>query len=165
MLPEGAATRAKDPSDPQLAPDIAWIHDREVLGAELSASLESIHRRRHASGSQFYVSLDPQVGNPQFKNELPYSHIETPHAGFRILALVRYWNIIRYWFPYRDLIGEDWDGVLAEFLPHLVAVRTAERYRLELMALIARVHDSHANLWNIRMCGIDPCFHFTPVQK
>jgi Tricorn protease C1 domain len=45
------------------------------------------------------------------------------------------------------LIGEDWDSVLAEFLPRLVAATTRDQYRLAMMALIARVRDSHANLY------------------
>src|SRR5262249_33766825 len=27
-------------------------------------------------------------------------------------GLFRYWNIIQYWFPYRDLIGENWNAAL-----------------------------------------------------
>jgi hypothetical protein len=147
-LPAEGAPSAKSPTDPHPAPEIAWIHDRSLLGADLSARLELIYRHRRVSGRQFYVSLVRPVKNPRFENELPYGQFKTPDAGFRILALFRYWNIIRYWFPYRDEIGEDWDAVLAEFLPRLVAAGTADAYRLEMMALIARVHDTHASLWS-----------------
>src|SRR4029453_13114139 len=71
-----------------------------------------------------------------------------PDAGLRLLALFRYWNMIEYWFPYRDVIGEDWDGVLAEFVSRIVAAREPESYALEFMTLIARIHDTHANLWS-----------------
>jgi C-terminal processing protease CtpA/Prc len=65
-----------------------------------------------------------------------------------LLALYRYWNIIRYWFPYRDLIGEDWDAVLKESIPRVALAGTTDAYKLEMMALIARIHDTHANLWS-----------------
>ena len=52
------------------------------------------------------------------------------------------------WFPYRDVIGEDWDGVLARFLPRIALAKDRDAYQLELMALIATVNDTHANLWS-----------------
>jgi C-terminal processing protease CtpA/Prc len=38
--------------------------------------------------------------------------------------------------------------VLAEFIPRIALARAADSYQLELMAFIARVHDTHANLWS-----------------
>jgi C-terminal processing protease CtpA/Prc len=139
---------AEPPQNVHLQPDLAWIHDRELLGDDLATLLESVYRNRHASGPQFFVALQPNVGNPNFTNEQPYKQFKLPDAGFRLLALFRFWNIIRYWFPYRDLIGEDWDHVLAEFVPRLALARDPDRYKLELMALIAHAHDTHANLWS-----------------
>jgi C-terminal processing protease CtpA/Prc len=69
-----------------------------------------------------------------------------PDAGFRLLALYRYWNIIEYWFPYRDVIGENWIDVLFDFVPRVMAASTVDEYRLTLTELIARINDTHANL-------------------
>src|SRR6185503_19896707 len=52
------------------------------------------------------------------------------------------------WFPYRDLLPEDWDRVLIDALPKVALANSSEAYQLALMELIARVHDSHANLWS-----------------
>ncbi|MBK7702457.1 MAG: hypothetical protein IPI34_05925 [bacterium] len=38
--------------------------------------------------------------------------------------MARLWNIVEYWFPYRDLIDGEWTSVLSEFLPRLVAAAT-----------------------------------------
>ena len=48
--------------------------------------------------------------------------------------------------PYRDLIGENWDEVLHEFIPRISQARAAFDYQRELTALIARIHDTHARL-------------------
>ena len=71
-----------------------------------------------------------------------------PDAGYQLLALYRFWNIIEYWFPYRDLLDEDWDKVLAEFIPRIALAKDKNAYQLETLALIARVTDTHANLWS-----------------
>jgi len=135
---------AQPPLDTHLQPDLDWIRDTEALGPALSGYLVSVHENRHAAGVQHYVSLTHNVGNPVFSNEKEY--VQRVDGGFRLLALYRFWNIIEYWFPYRDVIGEDWDAVLAEFVPRLFSAGHPEDYRLQLTALIARVRDTHANL-------------------
>lgn len=137
-----------DDSKIHLRPQSAWLSDTAALGAELSKALLAIHRNRPAGRRQFYVSLNPAVGNPSFDHELAYGQITLPDPGFQLLALYRFWNIIEYWFPYRDVIGENWDTVLSEFIPRVALAKTSETYQQEMMALIARVKDTHANLWS-----------------
>lgn len=135
------------PTEIQLAPDLAWIADAGTLGAELSGRLVAIHRNRPANGTQRYVAFPTQVGNPDFSAEARYAQHPEPDAGYRVLALFRFWNIIQYWFPYRDVIGEDWDGVLREYIPRMMQWLGAAEYRGAMIQLSARVNDTHANVW------------------
>jgi len=129
-----------------LAPRLGWLNDRSRLGKDLSAQLVTIHERRPDVSKQFFVSLMMGVGNPDFSNELNYPRQNEPDPGYRLLALFRIWNIIEYWAPYRELADSDWDATLREFIPRFLAARTKSAYQLELMALIARVKDSHSNV-------------------
>jgi C-terminal processing protease CtpA/Prc len=135
-------------TDLHLHPQPEWIADSALLGRELSERLRSIRERRPADSKQFYVSQVRGVGNPVFDQEPDYKTIKLPDAGFQLLGLYRFWNIVAYWFPYRDVIGEDWGKILAEFVPRIALARDAGAYRLQMMALIARIHDTHANLWS-----------------
>jgi C-terminal processing protease CtpA/Prc len=130
-----------------LQPPLRWLTD-EVLGADLSAALRTIHRNRPAENQQFYVSFVPNIGNPAFNHEPAYASVKLPDAGYQLLALYRFWNIIEYWFPYRDVIGGNWDEELTAFIPRIALANDSDAYKRELMALIARVHDTHANLWS-----------------
>jgi C-terminal processing protease CtpA/Prc len=130
----------------QMRPDIRWISDTALLGKPLADRLQDTYRDR--TGKQFYVSLVENIGNPSFDHELPYGSLRWPDAGFQILGLFRYWNAIEYWYPNRDILQENWDEVLREFLPKISLAQDAKQYQLALMTLIARVHDSHANLWS-----------------
>ena len=136
-----------DEKDIHLRPDLAWLSDESLLGGELSKSLRAIYANR-IPGKQFYVSREGQASNPSFDHELSYGAMRLPDAGFQILALYRFWNIIEYWSPYRDVVGEDWNQVLADFLPRVALAKTAGDYQRELMAFIAMGHDTHANLWS-----------------
>jgi hypothetical protein len=137
-----------DEKEIHLRPRLAWLAENKLLGSELSASLQSIYANRPVSTKQFYVSQAPYVGNASLDHELSYQSIKLPDAGFQILALYRFWNIIEYWFPYRDVVPEDWDKVLMDSLPNVALAKNPEAYQLAMMELIARVHDTHANLWS-----------------
>jgi C-terminal processing protease CtpA/Prc len=139
---------AQPPDGAYLLPDNAWIEDAAVLGTALSSRLVAIHANRPVWTAQHYVAFAPNVGNPDFTREARYASMATPDAGYRLLALFRLWNIIRYWFPNRDVMGEDWDGVLREFIPTMMQPMDAAAYRLSLIRLIGRIHDTHANIWS-----------------
>src|SRR6185369_12922602 len=137
-----------DETNIHLRPNLAWLSDTKLLGTELSASLQSIYANRPAGTTQFYVSQIPNIRNPSFDHELTYQSSKFPDPGFQILALYRFWNIIEYWFPYRDVVPENWDKVLIDSLPKVALAKTPEAYQLAMMEVIARVHDTHANLWS-----------------
>ena len=129
--------------------DLDWIHDRDAFGDSLCSYLEAVYEGRHRAGEQKYVKQGPHVGNPIFDDENPYAELEEIDAGFRLLALYRFWNIIQWWSPYRDLLDDDWDNVLATFVPRMLACESPNDYGLELMALAALVKDTHTSIWSM----------------
>jgi C-terminal processing protease CtpA/Prc len=131
-----------------LRPQLDWIKDESRLGPDLSRALQSIYTNRPADGKQFYLKQAQYVKNPDFQHELGYVSLKLPDAGFQLLAAYRFWNIIQYWSPDRDVLGENWDDVLAQHIPRIALATSAAEYQRELMALIARAHDTHANLWS-----------------
>ncbi len=144
--PVGPVGEAKPSAEKiALSPDLRWF---ATVGLELRARLEMIRAARPQLPEQFYFKQVPYVSNPDFGHELGYPKIKSTDAGYQLLALFRYWNIIRYWYPYRDLIEGDWDRTLDEFVPRFAVARHAQDYHLELLALIARVNDTHSNLWS-----------------
>ncbi len=109
--------------DLHLWPEAAWVADKERLGEALSAILGKIYINRPASGKQFYLTQVTGVGNPAFQHEASYAGVMLPDAGFQILSLFRYWNIIEYWFPNRAIIGENWEEVLQQALPKVALAK------------------------------------------
>jgi C-terminal processing protease CtpA/Prc len=138
----GCAAPASD--DVHLLPDLRWIDRTSV---DLAGLLRAVHNGR-SQGRQFYVSQVPNIGNPQFEREPAYATLTFPDAGYQLLALYRFWNTIEYWFPHRDQLDDNWDTVLAEFVPRVALAKDNTAYQLEMLALIARVTDTHANLYS-----------------
>lgn len=146
-IPACHACTGAPSGDLALKPPIEWIHDQAALGAALSARLEQIYENR--TGAQFYVSTVASSGNPQFEHESAYPQIALPDFGFQLLALYRWWNIVQYWAPDRDVAEEDWPAVLREYIPKLAVARDKNAYQLALFELIATANDTHANLWSL----------------
>jgi C-terminal processing protease CtpA/Prc len=128
-----------------LSPDLDWISELN-LEESLKTKLNQVKNAKR-SGEQHYVSIDQNNGRPVFKEE-PYQSMDYENDGYRLLSLYRYWNIIEYFFPYKNLIEEDWDGVLQEFIPKYISATTELDYKLTTLELIGRIHDTHANIWN-----------------
>ncbi len=136
-----------DETNLQITPALGWIWDEAGLGKDLSGILTWALENRLVR-KQFYVSLAPGVFNPVFEHELAFGDIKLPDAGFQLLALYRFWNIIEYWSPYRDVLGEDWDRVLSDFIPKIALAKDRDDYQRQLMMFIAKAHDGHAGLWS-----------------
>jgi hypothetical protein len=134
-------------SELHLRPPLTWLTN-DALGSELAGTLRAIHHNRSTGGRQFYVSLVPGIGNPSFDHELGYANHKLPDAGYQLLSLYRLWNIVEYWFPYRDLLERSWDEELTTFIPRIALASDARAYREELLAFVATIHDTHANLWS-----------------
>jgi len=129
----------------KIYPDLNWITNSK-FSPELEAMLLKVKNAKRSDGN-YYIGLDGNIGNPFFKNENSYSAMQYPDAGFRLLSLFRYWNVIQYYFPYRNLIKEDWTDVLSEFIPYYINASNEIEYKLAVLELIGRVNDTHANIW------------------
>jgi hypothetical protein len=135
--------QALDSIQVKMYPDIAWIEDSVRLG-EVSQQLMKI-KNAERNGEHYYVELHKYADNYISKHESTYEKMHySIDVGYRLLALFRYWNIIQYYYPYKYLIGEDWQDVLTEFIPQFIDTQNRKEYELVLLKLFARIHDSHA---------------------
>ena len=67
-----------------------------------------------------------------------------PSTELRILAAYKIWGVFHYFFAYRDLMDEDWDALLAQFLPRLIAAKDALEYNLSITEWVTHSADSLA---------------------
>jgi C-terminal processing protease CtpA/Prc len=97
--------------------------------------------------SNHYVTImnrnDEHPGLINITNEPAYEEILYPNLSYRLLALFRYWNIVNYFFPYRDLCDEKWSDVLDEMLSDFVYAENQEQYIFTCIKLIVKIDDSH----------------------
>lgn len=134
-----------EPKNVKIKPDLDWINN-SGFSKELTELLLQLKDAKRLKVN-YYVDFFPNVDNPDFRHENPYREMKYPDEGFRLLSLYRYWNMIQYYFPYKNLIEEDWKGVLKEFIPKFINAKDETEYNLASLELIGRIHDTHANIW------------------
>ncbi|WP_165825407.1 S41 family peptidase [Pedobacter yonginense] len=131
----------------EIKPDYGVLLDKTILQQPLVDKLLFIKNNRNTN-KNYYIEMAPGVSNPVFKNEKAYINMSYPDAGYRLLSLYRYWAIINYYFPYKNVIGQDWNSVLQKFIPDFVNAKNELEYGKATLKLIAMVNDTHANLWS-----------------
>ncbi len=130
----------------KLLPDYGFLFNKGNLKGSLVEKLSYIKNNRNQD-ENFYIDLAQGIGNPVFSHENPYYKMVNSDAGYRLLSLFRYWNMIQYFYPYKYAIGENWNNILPEFIPKFIDAKDSIQYTLACLEIIARIHDSHANIW------------------
>jgi len=137
-------TCEETPADAFLKPDLSWI-DKSNMNQQLKDLLHKIYLNR-SQGDHFYINMKTTTVNSEFLHEDPYTQMPYPDAGFRLLALYRYWNMIQYFYPNKYLTDKYWNTVLKEYIPKFILAGTQLDYELTALKLIGEIDDSHAQL-------------------
>ncbi|MCK4889599.1 MAG: hypothetical protein KAS97_06670, partial [Candidatus Aminicenantes bacterium] len=136
------------PDTPITDPNFTWFEDQTIFDWYTTLLLK-ILKNNNLNETRHYVQYSEYVGNTIYENEKSYADYEYPGENIRLLALFRYWNIIHYFFPYKDVIGENWEGVLEEFIPQVINAQNALEYNLVMRKFTARINDGHASFRSI----------------
>lgn len=127
--------------------DFKWTKNVQLLSRSLISFLDSL-RNAEKVEEHYYLDFNWAAGNPLFKNEAAYKDMKYPDPGYRLLSLFRYWNMVQYFFPYKYLIGEDWNLILPEFIPKFIRASSEIEYQKIILELITRINDTHAQINN-----------------
>lgn len=123
--------------------DTDWFDDpliEEEVKTELDTILSRFRPRPHCLVDEAFYN-----GNPTFdEDDRFYSEIGVPNEEKRLLGLFRYWNIINYFFPYKNIMDQNWDETLIELLPMFYDAETEDAYNLAILVMGKRINDSHA---------------------
>lgn len=132
----------------KLKPNYGRLFEKGHFPSSLVSKLEYIRDNRYQGGEKhYYIGQEKYGGYPVFRHEQAYDDMDYADAGLRLLCLYRCWNIINYFYPNRHLIDGGWNKVLTDMIPEFVAANDAVAYGRACQLMIARVQDTHANIW------------------
>ncbi len=126
--------------------DFSWIKSSSLSESNQQILGSLLDKKEKFSNKYVSDSVGARSLNYARFYEDPMEDADMSQAANRLLGLFRYWNIIEYFFPYKDLCDQSWDEVLTEFIPRFLRADTKEKYYEELLLLSTRINDGHANI-------------------
>ncbi len=130
-----------------LATALRWIDDRELFLPETSRQLRIVVAA-HRPGANLYVA-PAAANNPDFSGDQGNGWAApSSDAATRLLTLFRFWNMVQYFFPYKDVMDRDWLLVLYDLLPKFLGAQGALEYHLAVAEMTASINDAHAGTYS-----------------
>jgi len=123
--------------------EFSWIKNRQVLGNNLADYLEKLSMVKVTNNDNGYAVFEGDHIVNVSSDSLMENSLKYEDTGMRLLGLFRYWNIIEYFYPYKNLMDEDWDQVLYDKILELALQNDKESYVLSIANLTTYIHDSH----------------------
>ncbi len=72
-----------------------------------------------------------------------YEEVAFPDLPQRLLAAARIYTVIRQFFPYRELMDDDWDRVYRQALPDFINAENYAEYGQAVFRFYAHIQDGH----------------------
>ena len=113
--------------------------------AIVRAAMQIVHATKVVDKPRRSAQAPTAEINPLDKT---YAEMQFPSVEYRLLALFRFWNVINYFFPYKNLIGDSWETVLPRFIPKFEANKDVVEYQMTVQELVTEIHDSHGGVPN-----------------
>ena len=82
------------------------------------------------------------VGNPEVVHEEDYGAYQF-NPAIQYLALTRYWNVINYYYPNRDLLSKNWINVYENYLPIFLQANDFTSYFIAIRSITCELKDGH----------------------
>jgi carboxyl-terminal processing protease len=133
------------------APVPAWVA-RAPLSASNKALLATIAASKVADPKKACFARqvnDPFAGGldsrPDFSSDTSFNNVALTRS-IRLLAAMRYWGAIEYFFGYKDLIGRPWAGVFEQYVLKIADAEAPTEYAKLVRQFTAEINDSHGYL-------------------
>lgn len=140
--PRTAAGAAVDRTETD--PAFAWLDDRQVFDTATIQALKIVRNSQRSSTNRYVKPTSVSVTNPDFSGDAGDGSGSLPVVATRLLALFRFWNMVQYYYPNRDITDRPWSEVLPSLIPRFIGATDAPSYHLAVCELAASINDTHA---------------------
>lgn len=123
--------------------DLSWTQDSTMFNNDLSEKLKEIEINRFQGKSQ-YFSINKKAGNINLEHDTSTVEFDWQNISHRLLTLVKFWNTIEYFYPYKYQTDLNWNEVLMQMIPTFLSSKNELEYHLAILELTVNLNDSHS---------------------
>lgn len=127
--------------DHELAPDYVLPEgkkDKEIY----DVAMQFLNGKKK-SDVEFTTNVIENKNIPLEFHALSGEDVFYPDVEHRILAAAKIWTVIEYFFAYKELMDDDWDQVLKEYIPRFVNASDSLEYHLTVAEMYRYIQDGH----------------------
>jgi C-terminal processing protease CtpA/Prc len=136
--PRGSAIPMKaDPARHPIVADFDWIEDVRIPNAIRYQLYDILSAYKPDKRKEKSIK-----GRYRIEHVTDYPADADSVAMFS-LGMIKFWNDVFYYFPYKNLMDESWSDVLVMEADRMIAARTITEYVENLRILAAYMDDSH----------------------
>jgi len=142
-VPVPTSPRPVAPKNLSFNLDLLWFNDN-FLSEKVRGGLDTLYQRfRPQSHYLIMDQMGSGIPNVMYQEESSF-YKNLQNESMRFLALFRFWNMIRYFHAYSNMMHQDWDTTLREFIPRFSVFTTEESFALTFNELATRLNTAHA---------------------
>ena len=121
--------------------DNTWFYDSLFIDNKIANKLEYIFSNYSDTLNKFIENNS--IGNLEF-HEKYYNDNYYPNKNVRMLGLARYWNIINYFYVYKNYTDNKWDDILIESIVEFKNSKNEIEYHKSVQKLSSYLNDCHS---------------------
>ena len=127
--------------------DLLWMDDTARLGNVLPRLLRELRYAKREANR--YTDFTANAGNFVMRSESGAG--SSGDCGYRMLFLFRFWNVIEYFSPNRNLTDTPWDEIPEKYIPLFIPGQTPGNPNQAM--LLRELCDSHSASVRYNMFG------------
>ncbi|MFY7732853.1 MAG: hypothetical protein ACOVSR_05175 [Bacteroidia bacterium] len=123
-----------------------WLNDTIYLNEEITTKLKYLVLG--IDGREIMPDVLNQSKEGVIQYNIPHDDFkeEFPNTNLRLLGLFHYWNLINYFYPYKNLIDKSWDEVLYFSINDFLFAKSQIDYDRAVLKLIANLNDGNSKV-------------------
>lgn len=121
--------------------DNSWFSDSLYFEKEVSQKIDFIFRNAEYKPNAYI--RNNSLGNLVFE-EKKYNDNYFPDEDIRVLGLAKYWNIINFFYVYKNYLDEKWDDILINSLDNFIYANNEKSYHKSVQELTSYLNDCHS---------------------
>lgn len=145
-----------------------WIHDN-ALSQDIQDALDTIkkHFKPHPScwvkdndyNGDYYGWVVFPHDSTMYKQRIIDVH---PDEYKRLLFMFKYWNILRYFNPYNNILDQSWDSTLYKNILLIANANNQIKFYFGLKKFASKLDDAHAEGLTAAQYISPPTYYYSP---